>query len=149
MLSINLPGKTGKPAQERNQKGWEHVTPTFGFVLQFVYISSNTTWHYRTYGYIFQQALPLTWTCGFVLWSKHCSEILGLSWKTKKPVPNDHQSSLLGCLQYRKASIEKNEIAYLENIIFSILSMYSFNSTDVQTTKYFRTGVNPKLVPVS
>lgn len=47
-----------------------------------------------------------------------------------------------------KAYIEKCGIAYLKNIIFSILSMYSFNSTDVQTTKYFRTGVNPKLVPV-
>jgi len=47
-----------------------------------------------------------------------------------------------------KAYIEKGGIAYLKNIIFSILSMHSFNSTDVQTTKDFRTGVNPKLVPV-
>lgn len=44
---------------------------------------------------------------------------------------------------------KKSGIAYLKNIIFSILPMHSFNSTDVQTTKYFRTGVNPELVPVS
>lgn len=69
MLSINLPGKTVKPDQERSHKGWENMTSTFGFVLQAVYISSSTTKHYHMIWLHFPASVATNldlWLCSMI-----------------------------------------------------------------------------------